>query len=84
MAVARRGVLKERPQVKEKIALRILVGMRVQQLSRGPDHAELAQAALHAPDGRRPLSDAAVRGQDIPRHLRVWWCVSCCCCGCRW
>lgn len=68
--VARRGVLKERPQVKQKVSLRLLVGTRAQQPGRGPDYAELAQAALHAPDGRRPLPDAAVRGQGVPRHLQ--------------
>lgn len=56
--------------MKQKVSLRLLGGVRVQQPGCGPDHAELAQAALHAPDGRRPLSDAAVRGQGIPRHLR--------------
>lgn len=57
--------------MKEKVSPRLLAGVRVQQPDRGPDCAELAQAALHAPDGRRPLPDAAVRGKGSPRHLRI-------------
>lgn len=55
--------------MEEKISLRLIIGVRIQQPGRRPDYAKLAQAALHAPDGRRPLPDAAVRRKDVPRHL---------------